>query len=207
MSGGMVGDGPSAGSRRFGPMPLETMTAEQRAVAAAIFDGPRGASGGLRGPFEALLQSPGLADLAQQMGAHVRFRSSLPDGLKELAILRVARRWTAQYEWFAHRQLAVSAGLDAAIADAIAVGEDPAALDADAAAVYEFVGGLLESGDVSDEAFAAVESRWGKQGAMDLIGTVGYYTLVSLVLNVDRYPLPAGVAPLGQLGPLPAADT
>jgi 4-carboxymuconolactone decarboxylase len=175
------------------------MTPEQRAVADAILSGPRGASRGLRGPFEALLHSPGLADLAQQLGAQVRFRSSLPNPLKELAIIMVARRWTAQYEWYAHRRLAVDAGLAPAIADAVAAGERPAALDGDTNAVYEFVGGLLKSGDVSDEAFSAVVYRWGKQGAMDLIGTVGYYTLVSLVLNVDRYPIPDGVTPLGHL--------
>lgn len=182
--------------RRFGPLPLEAMTPEQRVVADAILSGPRGGQSGLRGPFEALLHSPGLADLAQQLGAQVRFRSSLPDALKELAIIMVARRWTAQYEWYAHRRLAVDAGLDPALADAIAVGAPPL-LDPDAAAVYEFVAGLVEAGDVTDEAFDAVVSRWGTQGAVDLIGTVGYYTLVSLILNVDRYPLPEGVAPLG----------
>lgn len=183
--------------RRFGPLPLETMTPAQRAVADAILAGPRGSQGGLRGPFEALLHSPGLADLAQQLGAQVRFRSSLPDALKELAIIMVARQWTAQFEWYAHRRLAVDAGLDPAIADAIAVGARPS-LDPDAAAVYEFVAGLLETGDVSDDAFEGVVSRWATQGAVDLIGTVGYYTLVSFVLNVDRYPIPEGVAPLGQ---------
>lgn len=181
--------------RRFGPLPLESMTPEQRAVADAITAGPRGRAGGLQGPFEALLRSPGLADPAQQLGAFVRFGSSLPRALNEMAIIMVARRWTAQFEWYAHRRMAVDAGLDPAVADAIAAGRRPD-LDGDGTAVYEFVTELLERGDVSDASFAAVESRWDKRGAVELIGAVGYYTLVSFVLNVDRYPLPEGEVPL-----------
>jgi len=176
-------------------MPFDTMTPEQRAVADAILTGPRAAPV-LRGPFEALLQSPGLADPAQQLGAFVRFATSLPKALNEMAIIMVARRWTAQYEWYAHRRLALAAGLDPAVPDAIAAGRRPG-LDDDGTAVYEFVTELLERGDVTDAAFEAVESRWGKRGAVDLIGAVGYYTLVSFVLNVDRYPLPEGEVPLG----------
>jgi 4-carboxymuconolactone decarboxylase len=180
--------------RRFGPMPLETMTSAQRAIADDILAGPRRSSS-LRGPFEALLHSPGLADPAQRLGAHVRFGSSLPRALNEMAIIMVARRWTAQYEWYAHRLMAIDAGLDPAVAEAISLNSRPA-LDPDGAAVYEFVTELLDRGDVRDESFDAVVSRWGKQGAIDLIGAVGYYTLVSFVLNVDRYPLPEGEQPL-----------
>jgi 4-carboxymuconolactone decarboxylase len=179
------------------------MTREQRTVADAILAGPRASSTGLRGPFEALLRSPGLADAAQRLGEHVRFRSALPRHLNELAIILTARRWTAQFEWFAHRQMAVDAGLDPAVADAIAVGEVPA-LDAEATAVYEFATQLLETGEVTDAVFDAVTTRWGEAGAADLIGAVGYYTLVSFVLNVDRYPVPGGDRPLGpRVGPTP----
>jgi 4-carboxymuconolactone decarboxylase len=185
-------------------MPLDRMTPEQRAVADAILTGPRAssltrprdASPALQGPFEALLHSPGLADPAQRLGAFVRFDTSLPKALNEMAIIMVARRWTAQFEWYAHRRMALDAGLDPAVADAIATGATPD-LDPDGTAVYEFVTELLERGGVDDAAFAAVESRWGKRGAADLIGAVGYYTLVSFVLNVDRYPLPDGEVPLG----------
>ncbi len=176
--------------RRFGPLPLESMTPEQRAVADAILAGPRSMSTGLRGPFEALLNSPGLADPVQRVGEHLRFHSSLPRDLNEMAILIAARRWTAQYEWHAHRGLALAAGLDLAIADAIALGERPAGLEPDAEAVFEFAIQLLANGNVTDEAFEAVSSRWGKEGAIDLVGVLGFYCLVSFVLNVDRYPLP-----------------
>ncbi len=184
--------------RRFGPIPPEEMTSAAQAVADAILAGPRAMSTGLRGPFEALLRSPGLADPAQRLGAHIRFASSIPAHLNEMAILLTARRWSAQFEWHAHRELALAAGLDPEIADAIAVGSRPA-MDADTASVFDFASALLTIGDVEDELFAGVEQRWGKQGAIDLIGAVGYYTLVSFILNVDRYPVPGGEAPLGPL--------
>ena len=198
MSGPEHDDGPERDGRRFGPLPLEAMDPAQRAVADAILSGPRGANTGLRGPFEALLHSPELASAAQQVGAHVRFGSSLPTALNEMAIIMVARRWTAQFEWWAHRRMAIGAGLDPAAADAIAEGRRPQ-LDGDGDAVYRFASELIDRADVSDEAWDAVVSRWGKAGAIDLIGAVGYYTMVSMVLNVDRYPLPAGVEPLPPL--------
>lgn len=186
--------------RRFGPLPLEAMDATQRAVADEILAGPRASSTGLAGPFEAWLHSPGLAGTAQRVGEHVRFRSSIPTALNELAILLTARRWDAQFEFFAHRALAVDAGLAPEIADAVGRGERPTATDegadADVAAVVVFATELLDTGDVTDEAFEAVVARWGKEGAADLIGAIGYYTLVSFTLNVDRYPTPDGSHPL-----------
>jgi len=184
--------------RRFGPLPLEAMTPAQREVADAILTGPRQSSTGLRGPFEALLHSPGLADPAQRVGEHIRFRSTIPPALNEMAILLTARRWTAQFEWYAHRQMALDAGLDPAVADAIAAGQRPE-LDADGDAVYEFTSQLLTSGTVTDAAWDGVVSRFGKRGAIDLIGAAGYYTMVSFILNVDRYPVPTGDEPLRPL--------
>jgi 4-carboxymuconolactone decarboxylase len=179
--------------QRFKTLTPDSMTAEQRAVAEAIQSGPRGA--GLRGPFNALLRSPELCDLVQRVGAYVRFKSSLPAALNEMAICMAGRKWTAQYEFYAHRRLALEAGLDAAILDAIAAGTHPGKLSDDEAAVYEFANELLGTGQVSDAAYGGVKDRFGEKGVMDLVGAVGYYSLVSMVLNVDRVPLPAGVAP------------
>src|SRR5271163_5313611 len=114
--------------RRFPELTPETMTDEQRQVAEAIQAGPRGA--GLRGPFNALLRSPELCDLVQRVGAYVRFKSVLPAPLNEMAICMAGRKWTAQYEFYAHRRLALEAGLDGAIIDAIAAGTRPAKLSA-----------------------------------------------------------------------------
>ena len=144
-------------------MPLDSMDREQRAVADAILSGPRASSTGLRGPFEALLHSPGLAGPAQQLGAHVRFSTSLPAALNEMAIIMVARRWSAQFEWYAHRRMALDAGLDPAVASAIAEGRTPD-LDDEGAAVYRFASELLDRADVSDEAWEAVVARGGRPG-------------------------------------------
>jgi len=180
-------------TERFKPLALEEMSPEQRRMAENLLNGPRK---GMRGPFSALLYSPETGDCAQMLGEQVRFRNTLPDKLKELAILLVARHWTAQFEWYAHRRLALQAGLDAAIADAIAEGRRPAKLAEDEAVVYAFATELLDSKEVSDASFAAVKDRFGEKGAIDLICTMGYYGLVSMVLNVNRYPIPADAVPL-----------
>ena len=109
---------------RFTTLTNETMTPEQKRVAEAIQSGPRGA--GLRGPFNALLRSPELCDLVQRVGAFVRFGTSIPARVNEMAIIMAGRKWTAQYEFYAHRRLAIEAGLKPAIADAIAAGTRPA---------------------------------------------------------------------------------
>src|ERR1700679_300077 len=110
--------------RRLPELSPETMTDEQRQVAEAIQAGPRGA--GLRGPFNALMRSPQLCDLVQRVGAYVRYASSIPSALNELAICMAGRKWGAQYEFYAHRKLAIDAGLSPAILDAIAGGRRPA---------------------------------------------------------------------------------
>jgi 4-carboxymuconolactone decarboxylase len=115
-------------TQRFKPLTPETMTPEQKGVADKIMAGPRK---GMRGPFNALLRSPELADYAQKLGEYVRFKNSIPPRLNELAILLTARGWTAQYEWYAHHRLAMQAGLSADIAAAIAQGKRPAAMGAE----------------------------------------------------------------------------
>ncbi len=180
-------------AERFPELTPETMTTEQRRVADAIQSGPRGA--GLRGPFNALLRSPELADAVQKVGEVVRFRSSIPEGLNELAILVTGRKWTAQYEFYAHRRLALKAGLRPAIADAVAAGRRPEGMAEDEADVYDFATELLETGEVSEAVHARILSRFGERGVIDLVGACGYYTLVSLVLNTAQVRLPSGEAP------------
>ena len=182
--------------QRFKPLTLDEMTPEQRRVAENILAGPRKS---LSGPFSGFIYSPETGDLAQKLGAQVRFRNTLPEKLKELAILIVGRFWTAQYEWYAHHRIALEAGLAPAIADAIAAGKRPAGMDAEEAAVYGFVTELLETKEVSDATYAGIKDRWGEKGVIDLICTIGYYCIVSMTLNVNRYPIPADAKPLQKL--------
>jgi 4-carboxymuconolactone decarboxylase len=184
---------------RFPELKPEQYDADQKRVAQAIASGPRGS---VRGPFLPLLHSPGLADPAQQAGAYLRYKSSLAAALNEFAILITARFWTAQYEWYAHKKLALEAGLDPKIADQIARGERPSGMSAEQTAIYDFCTELHHGHAVSDKNFDEVVAKFGHRGAMDLIGLCGYYTLISMVLNVSRAPLPAGVS--SELQPLPA---
>src|SRR5215467_5842292 len=192
-----VGPNPSGrtamSESRFTTLTPETMTTDQKRVADAIQSGPRGA--GLRGPFNALLRSPDLCDLVQRLGAFVRFGTSIPQRLNEMAIIMAGRKWTAQYEFYAHRRLALEAGLSPAIADAIAANQRPTGMAKDEETVYDFVSELLATGGVSDRTFQRVKDAFGERGVVDLVGAVGYYSLVSMTLNVAQVPLPAGVTP------------
>ncbi len=175
---------------RFSELTPEAMTPEQRRVADQIQSGPRGA--GLRGPFNALLRSPELADHVQKVGEYVRFKSSIPARLNELAIIVAGRKWTAQDQFYAHRRLALQAGLKPEITDAVAEGRRPEGMQQDEAVVYDFATELLETGQVSDASYQSVLDKFGERGVIDLVGAVGYYSLVSLVLNVARVQLPPG---------------
>lgn len=190
-------------TRRFKLIPLEKLTPEQKTLYDAIRSGPRsklansGASkpGPLGGPFNVWLRSPGIGDRVQQLGEEIRFRSSLPSKLNELAILVTARFWTSQYEWYAHCKLALDAGVDPAIAQDVAEGRRPAKMDEDEAVVYDFAKELHEKQGVSDENYRRALDRFGERGVFDLIAVNGFYSLVSMCLNVDRTPLPEGVPP------------
>jgi 4-carboxymuconolactone decarboxylase len=177
---------------RFRPLTWDEMTPPQRAMIEHLLAGERATTSG---PFNVLLRSPELGDIAQQMGARIRFHSSLPRRLNEMAILLVARSQTAQYEWYAHKRLALQAGLKPEIVDAIAAGRRPAALQPDEQALHTFETELLERHEVSDATFKAAVDAFGERGVVDLIGLMGYYHLVSMALNVDRYPLPDGASP------------
>lgn len=177
---------------RFKPLSWEEMTPEQKRMAEHVLASKRGS---MNGPYNVLLRSPEMGDLAQQFGAYTRFDSSIPHKLNELAILMTARFWNAQYEWYAHHKYGLEAGLSPALIDAVAGGRRPPSLQPDEQAVYDFCRELLETRQVSDPVFAAVKARFGERGVVDLIGVMGYYHIVSMALNVDRYPLPDGAKP------------
>jgi 4-carboxymuconolactone decarboxylase len=191
----------TADSRRFELLPVENLNVEQRVLYDAIRSGPRaqiansGAStpGPLGGPFNVWLRSPGIGGCVSKLGEEIRFRSSLPPKLNEMAIMVTARFWTSQYEWYAHCKLAIDAGLDPVIAQDIAEGRRPAKMDADEASIYDFSHELHETHGVSDATYKRALDRLGERGVFDLIAVNGFYSLVSMCLNVDRTPLPAGV--------------
>ena len=182
---------------RFRPLTYDKLTPEQKTMVEHLFAGERG---GMNGPFNVTLRSPEMGDLAQKLGAQLRFHSSLSNRLNEMAILMTARFWNAQYEWSAHKKNALTAGLSPAVIDAIATGKRPNPMQADEEAVYNFGDELLRTREVSDAAFKAVVDKFGERGVVDLTGVMGYYCFVSMMLNIDRYPLPDGEKP--ELKPL-----
>lgn len=175
---------------RFPPLDPAAMTPEQKIVADAITSGPRG---GLRGPFQAWLRSPALADRLQKVGEYLRFNSTLPRRLNEFAILITARAWDAQFEWYAHHRLAMEAGLSPAIAEDLAQGIRPRGMAEDEAAIYDFCTQLRAERRVDDANVARITSLFGEQGLVELIAVSGYYDLVSMTLNVAEVRLPDGL--------------
>jgi 4-carboxymuconolactone decarboxylase len=182
---GLVGD-------RFKPMTWDEMNDAQKKLTMDTLTGPRR---GLGGPMNVLLRSPEMGDLAMKFGEYSRFRPTVPAKLRELAIILTARHWTAQYEWNAHKNAAAQAGLSADIINAIANRKRPTGMQPDEEAVYNFVNELLETKQVSDATFKNVKDRFGEKGLVDVIGVMGWYQMVSMLLNVDRYPLANGAVP------------
>jgi len=176
---GLAGD-------RFKPLTYDEMTPEQKAMIDHLLAGERG---NLGGPFNILLRSPEMGDLAQQFGASMRFHAALPKPALETVIIVTARYWTAQFEWTAHKRAALQAGVSPAIVDAIANGKRPSGMDADLETAYNFTTELLKNKQVSDATFAAAKARFGEKGVVDMIGLNGWYSMVSMALNVDRYPV------------------
>ena len=176
---------------RFAPLTFEQLTPEQGKMVEDLLAGTRTS---LNGPFNALLRSPEMGNHAQKLGEYVRFKTSVPRRLNEMAILMTARHWSSQYEWYAHQRLALDAGLGPAVIDDILAGRRPSSMQADESIVHDFCTELRERRRVSDQTFEAAVDLLGEKGVVDLIGNMAYYDLVSMVLNVDRYPLPEGAA-------------
>ena len=177
-------------------------TNEQRALFARIIGGKRGegrtldtfltSEGGMNGPFNALLYSPVVGDAVQQLGQMVRFETSIPPTLRELAILCVAAKWRAQYEWWAHEKIARSVGLDSTIITSVKAGNLPAFTCPAESIVYHFAQELLEQQRVSEQYYTQTVDLLGEAGVVELVALLGYYTLVSMSLNSFEVPVPKG---------------
>ena len=176
---------------RFRPLTWQEMTPAQRALVDDLLSGSRTS---LDGPFNVLLRSPEMGNLAQELGEYLRFRSAVPARLNEMAILLTARAWSSQFEWHVHKTAALAAGLDPSLIDEIQAGRRPARMQPDEAVVYAFSTELREGRRVTDATFREAVQLLGERGVVDLIAVMGYYDLVAMVLNVDRYPLPEGAA-------------
>jgi 4-carboxymuconolactone decarboxylase len=151
--------------------------------------GPRGS---VPPPVHVWLRSPGLADYAHRVGAHVRFHTPFTPKQTEIAILVTARYWTAQFEWAAHVRLGLQAGLTQEQIDAIAERREPVFTDPDDRIVYDFASRYYRDDRVDDATYTRVVERFGDRGVVDLAGLIGYYSFVSVTLNVFEVPPPPG---------------
>jgi len=181
-------------AQRLSEIPEAELTPRQRALMDAIKSGPRGKVS-QAGPFGIFLYAPEFGDLAQRLGAHCRFGTSVPPRLSEFAILCTARYWRANYEWHAHAIIAEKAGvLPATIAD-IKAGRAPKKAPKDERAIYDFFKEYYKTRRVSERTYKRVHAILGNQGMVELTGTLGYYVIISALLNVFNVPVPPGAKP------------
>lgn len=160
----------------------QRLTPEQQRVYDAVVAGPRGQ---LVGPLRAVLLVPELAHRWQLFGEQLRYKTSLPARITELAIVTVARHWNSQIEWQIHAQAAAAAGVPENILAAIRLASPPSFEDVADADAYEYTRQLLNDGDVSEALHAQVCDRWGPAGIVELTAVIGYYTMVSMMLNAQ----------------------
>jgi len=163
------------------------LTPEQRAVFDSIKSGPRGV---VEGPLRVWLQSPALADTAQKLGAFCRYGTRLPSRLSELAIITVGAHWRSGFEWHVHAPIAQQAGIAAEAIEAIKIGQAPKLPREDEHAVYSFCCELLRQHCVSDPIYNQLVDKVGIEGTVELVGILGYYTLICMTINAFHVAVP-----------------
>ena len=181
-----------AAQDRMPPIAADKMTEAQKKGAEELVAGPRGS---LVGPFVPLLRSPELMSRLQKTGEYLRYNTKLGSSISEFIILVTARQWTQQFEWDVHYPLALKAGVNAETVAAVAEGRHPTGMSADEEIVYDFLAELRQNQSVSDATYLRAIKRFGEQGVIDMVGIAGYYTMLAMIMNVARTPLPPGRTP------------
>src|SRR5688500_16824646 len=174
------------------PIPAEQMTPAQRKAAAEMTAGPRGA---VIGPFIPALRSPEFTRRLQRVGEYLRYEAALPPRLREMAILLVAREWTQNFEWDVHAPIAEAEGLPRGIIDAMAAGRRPAAMPPEEALLYGSYLERQQTRAMADTTCADAVAALGEQGGIGLVGLIGYYPTLAMIMTVARTPLAAGKTP------------
>ena len=172
---------------RMPPLTFEKMTSAQRKAADELTAGPRK---GVKGPFVPLLRTPELMDRLQKVGEYLRFRSSLEPRIAELVMLIISREWTQQFEWGVHVPPAQKAGLAEEIIRAIGEGRHPPNMKSDEEVAYDFCDELLRTKGICDFTYKRAVTAFGEHGVIEMVGVAGYFTTVSMVMNVAHTPPP-----------------
>jgi 4-carboxymuconolactone decarboxylase len=177
---------------RYREIGVAEMNPAQKQVHDEIIAGKRGRFGG---PFQLLIRAPEACRHLSRLGEYLRWGSSLPPQVSELAICLTAKHIRANYEWHAHASLAIEAGVPVAALEAIRTGGTPQFEAADQALAYRLVTELIETKRLSDRSFADAIAAFGEQGIVELGTIIGYYTAIGNALNVFQVGLPPGQAP------------
>ena len=173
---------------------VENLTEEQKEIHDTIVSGPRGH---VVGPLRIWLNNPGLARSAQTVGEYARYGTSLSKGLSELAIITTGRVWSSAFEWEHHAPLAIEGGIDPENVNIISMGQRPNFSKAEEEAVFDFAAEANILKNVSDNTYNNLVNILNETAAIDIVGICGYYSLISMTLNVfkvpsdtDKWPLP-----------------
>lgn len=178
---------------RMGPIPADKMTPAQKEAAA---DHTKARGGSLTGPWNVLLRSPELMGRVRGLSDYVRWNGALSPKQSEFVILITAREWSQPYEWNAHQPLALKGGLNPEIAKAVADGRRPHGMAEDEEILYDFATELLQNRSVSDATYTRMMAKFGEKAILDTIGLMGHYSLIAMVLNTARTPVPPGGPPM-----------
>ena len=173
---------------------VENLTEEQKEIHDTIVNGPRGH---VVGPLRIWLNNPGLAKSAQTVGEYARYGTSLSKGLSELAIITTGRVWSSAFEWEHHAPLAIEGGIDPENVNIISMGQRPNFTKVEEEAVFDFAAEANILKNVSDNTYNNLVNILNETAAIDIVGICGYYSLISMTLNVfkvpsdtDKWPLP-----------------
>src|SRR5580693_6815159 len=154
------------------------------------------AEGGLAGPFNAFVHAPDVGRGLTELGATLRFGTSIDRRRSEVAIITVGARWQAEFEWWAHARMAREHGVPEAVVAAIGRGEDPPFAADDERTVYAVAHELADGGQVSQATYDTARDLLGEAGMVELVSLCGYYTLISFLLNAFAVPIPPGAEPM-----------
>ncbi|MEQ9328757.1 MAG: carboxymuconolactone decarboxylase family protein [Rhodospirillales bacterium] len=188
-------------SRVLPPRPDE-MTEAQQAMYDGIVHGPRTPKGGrspfiddegrLIGPFGIWNIAPNVGDAVQNVGVAVRYNTSLPARVREIAILAVGAAYRANFEWYAHAPLAAAVGVSAEQLERLRQGDDPEGLSEEEELAITLARELIDDRAASEATMQAVIATYGDEAAVELVLLIGYYAMLCITLNAFDVDLPAG---------------
>lgn len=174
---------------RIPVLEAEQLNPAQKQIHDKIASGPRGRAAHI---FRLLLNSPGLADTAQQVGAYLRYNSTLSDRVRELAIVTVAAYWKVDYEWRAHAPLAAKAGVPESTLEEFGRGKRPRFADSTDGIVYDYVTAALKQSGIEEAVYDEARRTFDEEQLVDLTAIAGYYTMLATFMNAfDLQPEPA----------------